>query len=177
MKIIRVLGSQRKNSISTGIVNYMSQPLKNEKIVTFNLGNFKGCIACQKCKENKSTCVISDGLKDYFKALEDPCVLLLSAPNYMGDLSGQVKQFIDRHYSLSFTQKLMIKKCYLVIAQGYTDLSYYQETYEKVANILSHQFKAPVEIIVHSQEDWKDDQAFICKLDRIKKAIEKEDVK
>lgn len=177
MKITSVVGSQRKDSISTGILKYVSDKTKLKKELTLNLENLKGCVGCQKCKERKEICLLSDEMKAYFKALKEPSILLMSAPNYMGDISGQFKQFIDRHYSLSFVEGLKVKKCYIFIAQGHGDLSYYKETYQKVKRILESQLKVPVTYLVQSKKDWHLDKDFIKTLDGIVEDIENEGLK
>lgn len=174
MKITSVLGSQRKHSISTGILKYVSDKTELKKDLTLNLGSLKGCTGCQKCKERKEICLLSDEMKAYFKTLKEPSILLMASPNYMGDISGQFKQFMDRHYSLSFVDDLKVKKCYIFIAQGHGDLSYYKETYQRVKRIFESQLKAPVTYLVQSKKDWHLDNDFIKSLDDIVKEIENE---
>lgn len=118
MKIVCVIGSERKNSISTGILDYVYERTSLKRGLTLKLGSMKGCIGCQMCKERKASCLLSDEMKAYFKALEGPSILLMSAPNYMGDVSGQVKQFLDRHYSLSFVEGLKVKRCFLFLVRA-----------------------------------------------------------
>jgi multimeric flavodoxin WrbA len=66
----------------------------------------KPCIGCENCKEERSCIVKND---DWHKVIEKVLnceVLVLGSPTYYYDVSGQMKNFIDRTYSLYHDRQL-----------------------------------------------------------------------
>ncbi len=59
--------------------------------------NYKGCQACMHCK-NHIRCKLEDDLTKVMKAIEEADAVVLGAPIYMMQYSGQFKLFEDRLY-------------------------------------------------------------------------------
>ena len=51
------------------------------------------------CKTKLDRCILEDDLTRVLDAVREADVLLLASPVYYGDLSSQMKSFIDRTYS------------------------------------------------------------------------------
>ena len=108
MKVIAINGSPRKNGNTSYLIQTVFDELKKEGIATeeiiIGLKNFKGCIACKKCWEKKDGyCAIPDQnfneIVDKMKAADG---IILGSPVYIGDVTGQMKTFMDRIIYLSF---------------------------------------------------------------------------
>jgi multimeric flavodoxin WrbA len=70
-------------------------------VTTFALNelNYRGCQACMACKTELDKCVLEDDLTEILDRLHDAEILVMATPVYYGDVSSQLKGFIDRTYS------------------------------------------------------------------------------
>jgi len=102
MNIVAVLGSPRLKGNSSFIAGRFLRTAKalGAATRTFELNklSYRGCQACEACKKKAGMCSLEDGLKPALEAVREADVLLLASPIYYGDLSSQLKGFIDRTY-------------------------------------------------------------------------------
>lgn len=102
MKIVAVLGSPRLNGNSAFIAGRFLETAKSlgAEIRSFALNTltYRGCQACLSCKKGAETCVLKDGLSEVIEAVREADVIVLASPVYYGDVTGQMKLFIDRTY-------------------------------------------------------------------------------
>ncbi|MFC1515745.1 flavodoxin family protein [Thermodesulfobacteriota bacterium] len=103
MKIVCLLGSPRYRGNSTTIAKRFCESAEknNADIDYFHLNKlkFKGCQACMTCKKKLERCVIKDDLADVLEAVREADVLVMATPVYYGEVSSQLKAFIDRTFS------------------------------------------------------------------------------
>ena len=59
---------------------------------------FGGCRACMACKGRSEECVVADGLQPVLAEVRRADVLVLTTPVYFGEVTAQLKAFIDRTY-------------------------------------------------------------------------------
>jgi multimeric flavodoxin WrbA len=59
---------------------------------------YRGCQACYACKTSSETCVLKDDLTEVLDVVSASDVVLLASPVYYGDVTGQMKTFIDRTF-------------------------------------------------------------------------------
>lgn len=113
MKVVSLLGSPRKNGNSTQLAETVASALeeKGNRVTRFFLNtlDFKGCQACYACKQKSETCIIDDDLAPVLDAVKEADVLIMATPVYWGDVSAQLKTFIDRTYSY-LTPNFMTEK-------------------------------------------------------------------
>jgi multimeric flavodoxin WrbA len=69
------------------------------KAFSLNKLSYKGCQACMACKTKLDRCALKDDLADVLEAVKGTDILVIASPTYYGDVSSQVKAFIDRTYS------------------------------------------------------------------------------
>lgn len=109
MKITVVLGSPRKDSISTKIAMDVIKGAKESghEIVTYKIEDMDmlGCQACGCCRKYDSDCVIEDDLQGYFKDLRESGALIVASPNYYSQVIGPMITFMNRHYCLLDKEK------------------------------------------------------------------------
>jgi multimeric flavodoxin WrbA len=128
------MGSPRPKGNSTAIAERFLQSAKKlgASVVTHHLSamSYRGCVACGECKAGKDRCVIRDDASKALNDMTEADVLLLASPVYFGDVSGQMKCFIDRTYSFLVPDFLKSakpsrltrgKKLVFVLAQGFPD--------------------------------------------------------
>jgi multimeric flavodoxin WrbA len=102
MKVIAFNGSARKEGNTSILINYVLDELQKRGIETetFNLRGKKihGCIACQKCFENKDQrcSVTNDVLNECIEKMLEADGIILGSPTYFTDVSTEMKALIDR---------------------------------------------------------------------------------
>lgn len=146
MKIVAVLGSSRPKSNSSAIARTILEKAKasGADIQEFQLKKLKysGCIGCETCKTKLDHCVLKDDLAEVLQAMRSADVVVLSSPNYFGEVSGQFKAFFDRTYSFlnpDFSSRVESGKTSIFIfAQGQQDLSLYADVQARYERWLKH---------------------------------------
>lgn len=103
MKIACVLGSPRKNGNSATIADHFLQKLAaagaETRAFPLNSLQFKGCQACYGCKQKSEICILRDDLSEVLDAVRAADVLVMATPTYYGEVSSQLKAFVDRTFS------------------------------------------------------------------------------
>lgn len=164
--IIVVRASARKEGKSNQLVDRVLKDIKDD-VVEYDLNQLKikGCSGCRACKQSKKLCVIKDDLNDFFMNLKDADYVIYASPNYMGEMSGQLKLLFDRHYSLTDMggkSKLNhIKSGVLLFTQGYQDESYYKATYEKYLHAFNKQLNTQLALMVYGGDELLSDQVMV----------------
>lgn len=102
MKIICLLGSPRKSGNSATVAaRLMARAgLLGAEVETICLNdlNYRGCQACYACKTGSEVCVLKDDLTPVLAKVQAADALVLASPVYYGDISGQLKTFVDRTF-------------------------------------------------------------------------------
>ena len=103
MKTICLMGSPRPKGNSTTIAKHFcdtAEKLGSQvQIFTLNKLNFRGCQGCMTCKTKLDKCVLKDDLTEVLAAIHDADILVLATPTYFGEVSSQLKTFMDRTFS------------------------------------------------------------------------------
>ncbi len=126
MKIVAVLGSPRPMGNSAGLARALLTAARGQgaevQEILLNQMAYQGCQGCLACKTKQDQCILKDDLTEVLAAVKTADVLVLASPVYFGDLSGQLKCFFDRTYSLlnpDFSSRLPAgRKAVLVLVQG-----------------------------------------------------------
>jgi multimeric flavodoxin WrbA len=104
MKIIALNGSPRKKwntatLLEKALEGAASQGAITELIHLYDL-NYKGCISCFACKtlggKSYGKCAVQDDLAHIFSRIERSDAILMGSPIYWGDISGEMKSFLER---------------------------------------------------------------------------------
>lgn len=148
MKIVSLLGSPRTNGNSATIANRIMQTAAElgAETQTFELNRltYRGCQACYACKKGHEECVLNDGLTEVLAAVQVADAVVLATPVYYGDITAQLKGFIDRTYSylvpdyLTNPQpsRLSPKKLVLILTQGHPDEALFADVYPRYEQFL-----------------------------------------
>ena len=114
MKVLGISGSMRKEGNTAQLIKVILQRCKEAGIKTefVSLAGKKimPCLGCEKCKEKKWCINETDDWDAIVKKVLDCDVLVIGSPTYYYDVSGQIKNFIDRTYSLYHDRKLAGRK-------------------------------------------------------------------
>lgn len=102
MKIVCLLGSPRKNGNSATVAAHLTAKATElgaaVETVWLNGLQYRGCQACYACKTGSETCVLKDDLSPVLEAVRTADAVVLASPVYYGDVSAQLKGFIDRTF-------------------------------------------------------------------------------
>ena len=102
-KTVAILGSPRKHGNSTALASIIGDRLADAggEVKTHHLNalSFKGCQACGVCKIRSERCVLEDDLRRVLGDFAWADIVILATPVYWGEVSAQLKGFIDRLYS------------------------------------------------------------------------------
>ena len=133
MKIVALLGSPRTDKNSATIANRFTATAAQfgAEVSTFELNrlDYRGCQGCYACKKTLDHCVLQDDLTAILDAVRGADLLLLASPVYYGDVTAQLKGFIDRTFCYlkpdyptnPEPSRLAPKQLVFVIAQGHPD--------------------------------------------------------
>ncbi|MCL5123495.1 MAG: flavodoxin family protein [Deltaproteobacteria bacterium] len=103
MKVVCLLGSPRSKSNSSAIAKRFIDTIQKlgaeTKTYTLNKLKYRGCQACMGCKTKHEKCVLKDDLAEVLDAVQQSDVLVMASPVYFGEVSSQLKGFIDRMFS------------------------------------------------------------------------------
>ena len=120
MKIIILNGSPRKNGATAKILHTLENNLlkfDNVEIEFINLidKNIQQCRGCCSCYKT-GKCFINDDADILSKKIESADGLIIGSPTYASNVSGLLKQFIDRgHFVI---EQLLHNKYAISIATG-----------------------------------------------------------
>ncbi len=102
MRIVTILGSPRRGNCAAMLETLERRAeASDHDVQAFNLGrmDYTGCIACYACKQRTEACVVQDDLAPTLEAVAACDVLVVATPVYFGEVSAQLKGFIDRCFS------------------------------------------------------------------------------
>jgi multimeric flavodoxin WrbA len=101
--IVCLLGSPRPRGNSATMAQALCQAAAGAgaSVRTFALNTltYQGCQGCLACKKKAQACVLEDGLTPVLKAVRACDALVLATPVYFGEVTAQLKGFIDRTFS------------------------------------------------------------------------------
>lgn len=100
IKIISILGSPNPKGNTASILNEIERPFLEEglKLSRYCLSeyNINYCMGCKLCYNDNNGCVQDDDAFLIMKELFTSDIVIVSSPSYWGDVTGQLKVFIDR---------------------------------------------------------------------------------
>ncbi len=104
MKAIAINGSPRKSWNTATMLEHAlegagSAGAETKLIHLYDL-DFKGCTSCFSCKRKGNTtaglCAMRDDLREILAEVLASDVLILGAPIYFGDVTGEMRSFLER---------------------------------------------------------------------------------
>lgn len=119
MKIVLINGSPRKNGLTAEILHKMADRLAERCAETdfFNISdmNISPCSGCCSCYKT-GRCFIEDDGEKLSAEIASADGVIIGSPTYASNVSGQLKQFIDRgHFVI---EQLLYGKYAVSVATG-----------------------------------------------------------
>jgi multimeric flavodoxin WrbA len=116
MKVVAFNGSPRRDGNTTILIKRVFSELEKQGIETelVQLADkmIHGCIACEKCGENKDKrCAVkNDAANEYIEKMLGADGIILGSPVYFQDVTSEMKALIDRTGYVSRANGRMFKK-------------------------------------------------------------------
>lgn len=148
MKIVALLGSPRSNKNSATIANRFistaAQLGAESRTFELNKLTYRGCQGCYACKTGSDICVVKDDLTEVLAAVKEADLVLLASPVYYGEVTAQLKGFIDRTFSYlkpdyvtnAQPSRLSPKKLVMALTQGHPDEAMFADIYPRYSGFL-----------------------------------------
>jgi multimeric flavodoxin WrbA len=144
MKIVCLKGSPRKSGNSAAIAERLlatAAKLGAEtRAFELNRLSYSGCQGCYACKKKLDRCILEDDLTAVLAEVKAADTLVLATPVYYGDVTGQLKCFIDRTFSYLVPDYITNphpsrlppgKKLVFIITQGQPDAGFFADIYPR----------------------------------------------
>lgn len=148
MKIVSLLGSPRTKGNSATIAGRLTETAAGlgAEVRTYELNRleYRGCQGCYACKKKLDHCALKDDLSEVLEAVREADVVVLASAVYYGDVTSQLKAFIDRSFSYlkpdfhtnPEPSRLNPKKLVFVISQGNPDESLFADIFPRYERFL-----------------------------------------
>ncbi|WNY23328.1 hypothetical protein MmiHf6_06330 [Methanimicrococcus hongohii] len=182
MRVIGILGSARED----GSTHYLMEEMMKEpqskgaetKIYNLAKMNIGCCFGCQVCRKTGS-CVRKDDMFTLYDALKAADAIIIGTPIYMGEMTGQLKTFIDRCFALKDAESKPLipagKKLAIVITQGAPMPEHYAKTSERIEYIFKNYGCVPVgkitAVSVHNTDELLKDHDVLEKARELGKQL------
>ena len=103
MKVLMINGSPRRKGNTSIALEQIAWQLEKHgiesEIVWIGSKPLRGCIACNKCKDNPGACVFDDDVCNWISArMNDADALVVGSPVYWGQPNGAVLAIIQRMF-------------------------------------------------------------------------------
>lgn len=149
MKIVALLGSPRQNGNSASIARHLLEAAQSfgaeTRAVALNRLDYRGCQGCYACKLTLERCILTDDLAEVLEAVRQADAVVLASPVYYGDVTAQLKGFIDRTFSYLVPDYATNpepsrlpagKKLVFVLAQGHPDETMFADIFPRYSTFL-----------------------------------------
>lgn len=119
MKNVVIISSSMRKGNSDKLCDYFQKGVieNGNHVERINIRDIKlnFCLACRDCY-NIGNCVQSDDMNKFYPVIRKADVLVFATPIYYGEMSGQLKTFLDRLYpiftSMGRKDVYLIGTCY-----------------------------------------------------------------
>jgi multimeric flavodoxin WrbA len=144
MRIIGVVGSPRVEGNTQKLIEMIlaSGAEKGAETKIFNLNemDIKGCQSCYHCKTTDEDCALKDDMLQLFEEIKQSDAVIIGSPIYFGQMSAQVKMFVDRHFSqigAGFKSKIGKKDSVLVFTHGNPNIELFRKYIDNTSRLFS----------------------------------------
>ena len=122
MQVLGISGSMRKDGNTSTLVKIILNQCEEKGLATEFISladkRIKPCIVCEKCKKEHECSITDDDWDEIAQRILDCEVLVMGSPTYYYDVSGQLKNFIDRTYSYYHDRRLAGRKAVAVSVEA-----------------------------------------------------------
>lgn len=115
LKFLLISGSPRAGNTEF-ILNQIFKGLKseNKELILLRNRNIKRCLGCLSC-DASNQCSVQDDMQEIYEKMKGTDVFVVGSPNYFDNVSGLLKDFIDRTNPFYKTDLLKGKKLIAIV--------------------------------------------------------------
>lgn len=177
MHVLGICGSLRSGNteaILKRIIEGVTENGGNAELILLREKHIQICGGCLKCEETKH-CHVMDDMQRIYPKLFAADVLLLGSPNYFNNISGAMKNFIDR-LAPHWEQRLKGKKAVLVVVgdEGGASLRHAAGALKRFCGICGVRVVKTIRVKAHHPKDALKNEKIMRKSYRLGKAIAKQ---
>lgn len=120
MKILAISGSPRKKNTYSMIKTVLDFTEGDCETIILTEKNILPCNDCRNCHKSNS-CVLEDDMNKIYRKLKSADVILLASPTYFHNVSGPMKNFMDRCLPFYFSREFEGKRAILLTSGNFED--------------------------------------------------------
>lgn len=117
-KIIGISGSPRNKNTYYMLKTVLGATGCDYELILLKDKNIKPCTACGGCFHSHK-CVVKDDMQDLYNKLLEADILVFGCPTYFANVTGLMKNFIDRCLPFYFSEGLRGKKTALLVVGNF----------------------------------------------------------
>ncbi len=117
MRVLAISGSPLKNGNTSRLINVIVSDLEKSGIADLKIkeislagSTISPCKSCRKCMKEGHCVLRSDDFSKIVRRMKKSDLIIIGSPVYFHDVSGPIKNLIDRSYSLWHERQLKGKK-------------------------------------------------------------------
>ncbi|MBU1132035.1 flavodoxin family protein [Patescibacteria group bacterium] len=116
-KTLLISGSPRKGNSDFVLAEIFDRIDGEKEFLFLRDKEIKHCAGCLSCHE-KPECAINDDMTEIGNKMIDSDVMIIATPNYFDNVSGLLKDFVDRTHPFYAAESLKGKKLILIMVGG-----------------------------------------------------------
>lgn len=124
MKLVGISGSSRKKNTTYMLKTLLDATGMDYDIIQLKKKDLRPCLNCKACHDSFA-CTQQDDMQPLYQKLIAADMIVLASPTYFDNVTGVMKNFMDRCLPFYFSQHLETKKVVLLAMGGYPDLIEY----------------------------------------------------
>ena len=113
IKVLGISGSPVKGGNTDRLVREMVEKLGGGDVILLREERILHCTGCMDC-ERSGACHLKDGMRGIYRKMDSSDVIVFGSPSYYDNVSGMMKNFIDRTDPYSTNKKLAGKKAIII---------------------------------------------------------------
>lgn len=120
MKILAICASPRKRNTYNMIETILNSAKGECEIIFLKERKIESCNDCRSC-HGVNKCKINDDMDETYNKLEKTDIIVLGSPTYFHNVSGPMKNFMDRCLPFYFSRELEGKRVILLTSGNFED--------------------------------------------------------
>lgn len=113
------INASHRNHNSSKIIKYIKE--QNDEVIFLSELDIKFCLGCNSCVRTNKCCIDDDMTNEVYDLLLNSDEIIIVNPIYMDNITGRLKNFLDRFNALSNVGYLKNKKVYLILTGQQTE--------------------------------------------------------
>jgi multimeric flavodoxin WrbA len=140
MDIIAICGSPRKGNTEFTLRKFLvkAEELGHKtELVLLREKRIEHCSGCLDCDQSENGCPVRDDMKFIIERLLASDFIILGSPNYFSNVSGLMKNFIDRLHPVYKNNELNDKKVIAILVGASNDVMSRQNAVDAIGSVAS----------------------------------------